>query len=289
MGKAGRLRGALRRGLVPALAGVLAAAGCGLVPRTQLDECHKLSRTLQADAARLKDANLALAAQNRDYASTTPAESPPWKTRTVSTGRASWATSRNATGWSPPTTASRPTSNPPLDPGRRAGIERARGKPSPATAISAIGPEPARTPVRPRASSPGEDRRRDRAFLLWPAKRTGREDRPAPSRHARPGLIRHEFAMFAAKVHAEIPSGCRWRPAASRPRVPISHLRPARPTRALRRFGRPRRAKLDPARRRSSSSGGFEESNRANRDPQIDRFREQLQASGGGGRNGEFR
>jgi len=68
MGKAGRLRGALRRGLVPALAGVLASAGCGLVPRTQLDECHKLSRTLQADAARLKDANLALAAQNRDYA-----------------------------------------------------------------------------------------------------------------------------------------------------------------------------------------------------------------------------
>ena len=68
MGKAGRFGGPLRRGLAPALAGILAAAGCGIVPRTQLDECHKLSRTLQAETARLKDANLALAAQNRDYA-----------------------------------------------------------------------------------------------------------------------------------------------------------------------------------------------------------------------------
>ena len=61
-----RARPAWRLALAAALAS--GSAGCGLVPRRQLDECHTLSRTLQAETTRLKDANLALAAKNRDYA-----------------------------------------------------------------------------------------------------------------------------------------------------------------------------------------------------------------------------
>jgi peptidoglycan hydrolase CwlO-like protein len=42
--------------------------GCALAPRSQVDECHQLSRTLRSENARLKDQLLVVQAQNRDYA-----------------------------------------------------------------------------------------------------------------------------------------------------------------------------------------------------------------------------
>ncbi len=42
--------------------------GCALAPRSQVDECHQLSRTLRSENARLKDQLLVAQAQNRDYA-----------------------------------------------------------------------------------------------------------------------------------------------------------------------------------------------------------------------------
>ena len=47
--------------LAPAL-----LAGCGFVPRKKLDECHQVSVTLRAENTRLKDATLALRAENQD-------------------------------------------------------------------------------------------------------------------------------------------------------------------------------------------------------------------------------
>lgn len=61
-----RMRATLR--LAAALATASAAAGCAFVPRAQLDDCHKLSRTLQAETARLKDANVSLRSRERDLA-----------------------------------------------------------------------------------------------------------------------------------------------------------------------------------------------------------------------------
>ncbi len=50
------------------LAGVsMAAAGCRVAPRQQLDECHKLSQTLRSENAQLKDQTLALRSQNQDF------------------------------------------------------------------------------------------------------------------------------------------------------------------------------------------------------------------------------
>ena len=48
--------------------GLLLCGGCALAPRSQVDECHQLSRTLRSENARLKDQLLVLQAQNRDYA-----------------------------------------------------------------------------------------------------------------------------------------------------------------------------------------------------------------------------
>lgn len=45
----------------------MAAAGCRVVPRQQLDECHKLSQTLRSENAQLKDQTLALRSQNQDF------------------------------------------------------------------------------------------------------------------------------------------------------------------------------------------------------------------------------
>jgi hypothetical protein len=50
------------------LAGALmAAAGCRMAPRQQLDDCHKLSQTLRSENAQLKDEMLALRSQNQDF------------------------------------------------------------------------------------------------------------------------------------------------------------------------------------------------------------------------------
>ena len=42
--------------------------GCGIVPRSRMDECQKLSQLLRSENARLKDRVLSLQSQNRDYA-----------------------------------------------------------------------------------------------------------------------------------------------------------------------------------------------------------------------------
>ncbi|MGE5754747.1 MAG: OmpA family protein [Planctomycetaceae bacterium] len=41
-------------------------AGCSLVPKSRLDDCHRLSQTLQSENARLKDVTLSLRSQNQD-------------------------------------------------------------------------------------------------------------------------------------------------------------------------------------------------------------------------------
>jgi len=43
-------------------------AGCAIVPSSRMDECQKLTQSLRADNARLKDRVLAVQGQNRDYA-----------------------------------------------------------------------------------------------------------------------------------------------------------------------------------------------------------------------------
>jgi hypothetical protein len=43
-------------------------AGCALAPRSQMDECQQLSRTLRSENARLKDQLLTAESQNQDYA-----------------------------------------------------------------------------------------------------------------------------------------------------------------------------------------------------------------------------
>jgi chemotaxis protein MotB len=40
--------------------------GCGLVPRSRLDECHRVTQTLRADNHRLEDVAHDLRAQNQD-------------------------------------------------------------------------------------------------------------------------------------------------------------------------------------------------------------------------------
>lgn len=47
-------------------AGVPLWAGCGVVPRSKLDECHQLSQTLRSENGRLKDVTVALRSQNQD-------------------------------------------------------------------------------------------------------------------------------------------------------------------------------------------------------------------------------
>jgi hypothetical protein len=54
-----------RHGLVFALAAI---AGCAIAPRSQVDDCQKITQSLRADNARLKDRLLAVQGQNRDYA-----------------------------------------------------------------------------------------------------------------------------------------------------------------------------------------------------------------------------
>jgi chemotaxis protein MotB len=46
--------------------GCSSLAGCSFVPRTRLDECHRLSQTLQAENDRLKDTTISLRSQNQD-------------------------------------------------------------------------------------------------------------------------------------------------------------------------------------------------------------------------------
>jgi chemotaxis protein MotB len=41
-------------------------AGCSLVPKSRLDDCRRLSQTLQSENARLKDVTLSLRSQNQD-------------------------------------------------------------------------------------------------------------------------------------------------------------------------------------------------------------------------------
>ncbi|AGA27468.1 OmpA/MotB family protein [Singulisphaera acidiphila] len=48
------------------LAGLL--TGCAVVPRSRLEDCHKLSQTLEADKARLNDNLLSLRSQHNDLA-----------------------------------------------------------------------------------------------------------------------------------------------------------------------------------------------------------------------------
>jgi uncharacterized protein HemX len=50
------------------LAALAISSGCAVVPRSQMDECQQLSRTLRSENARLRDQVLALRSQNRDYA-----------------------------------------------------------------------------------------------------------------------------------------------------------------------------------------------------------------------------
>jgi chemotaxis protein MotB len=44
----------------------LVLAGCSFVPKSRLDECHRLSQTLQAENDRLKDTTISLRSQNQD-------------------------------------------------------------------------------------------------------------------------------------------------------------------------------------------------------------------------------
>jgi uncharacterized coiled-coil protein SlyX len=46
----------------------LVAGGCGIVPKSRMDECQRLTQTLRSENARLKDRILAVQGQNRDYA-----------------------------------------------------------------------------------------------------------------------------------------------------------------------------------------------------------------------------
>src|SRR4051794_6222803 len=46
--------------------GLWGLAGCSYVPKARLDECHRLSQTLQAENDRLKDTTISLRSQNQD-------------------------------------------------------------------------------------------------------------------------------------------------------------------------------------------------------------------------------
>lgn len=57
-----------RAGLAVLVGAVLAPPGCGLVPKTRLDDATKMVQGLRAENAQLKDANLGLKVQNQDLA-----------------------------------------------------------------------------------------------------------------------------------------------------------------------------------------------------------------------------
>lgn len=52
--------------LMVGIAAAFPSAGCSLVPTSRLDDCHKLSQTLQTENSRLKDLALKHRSQNRD-------------------------------------------------------------------------------------------------------------------------------------------------------------------------------------------------------------------------------
>ncbi len=52
--------------LVVGMAAAFPSAGCSFVPTSRLDDCHKLSQTLQTENSRLKDLTLKYRSQNRD-------------------------------------------------------------------------------------------------------------------------------------------------------------------------------------------------------------------------------
>jgi chemotaxis protein MotB len=56
-----RLRVAILLGV-----GCSSLAGCSFVPRSRMEECHRLSQTLQAENDRLKDTTISLRSQNQD-------------------------------------------------------------------------------------------------------------------------------------------------------------------------------------------------------------------------------
>lgn len=51
---------------LPGLLVSLMATGCGLVPKSKLDECHRVSQTLRTENNRLKDISLDLRTENQD-------------------------------------------------------------------------------------------------------------------------------------------------------------------------------------------------------------------------------
>src|SRR5436305_15131515 len=55
-----------RRLLAVVAAGAWGLSGCSFVPKSRLDECHRLSQTLQAEKDRLKDTAVSLRSQNQD-------------------------------------------------------------------------------------------------------------------------------------------------------------------------------------------------------------------------------
>lgn len=55
-------------GFLAAIGLAAVGPGCGLVPKERLEECHRLSRSLQAETAQLKDQTLTLRAHNQDLA-----------------------------------------------------------------------------------------------------------------------------------------------------------------------------------------------------------------------------
>jgi hypothetical protein len=55
-----------RRALVAGAAAL--ACGCSFVPKSRLDDCAKLNRSLQSEVAQLKDTTLKLRAHNEDLA-----------------------------------------------------------------------------------------------------------------------------------------------------------------------------------------------------------------------------
>jgi hypothetical protein len=63
----GRREPIIRLGAL-AFCACLSTSGCSMVPRSRLEESHRLTETLRTDNARLKDQLVSLQTQNRDYA-----------------------------------------------------------------------------------------------------------------------------------------------------------------------------------------------------------------------------
>ncbi len=55
-----------RKWAILALIAPCSLAGCAFVPRSQLEECHRVSRGLETETSRLKDSLLTLRNQNHD-------------------------------------------------------------------------------------------------------------------------------------------------------------------------------------------------------------------------------